>query len=156
MPRKIEEPQASAELQEFDVAVGHEAEAGVALVLALQRESLGDVHAWRREPRRIEHHEVVGVDRRRVALAQGVAGEEHRDGATALEPLRASDDRRQRFVLTPVAIDRVQARWAARGLVGLRQDLDGKSLMDWEHGSAWRTFLCSKTVANARARCCDV
>ena len=47
MPRQVEEPQASAELQEFDVAVGDEAEAGVALVLALQGKSLGDVHAWR-------------------------------------------------------------------------------------------------------------
>ena len=46
--------------------------------------------------------------------------------AAAVEAAHAPDDRRERLVVVPVGIDGVQARGAARRLVGLRQRLDRK------------------------------
>ena len=83
-----------------------------------------DVEAWRGEPGRIEDAQVVGADRRAIAAAQRVVGEEHVGGAAGRRARDLVDQLRQRHVVAPVAIDRVQAGRSAREVVRLWPDLD--------------------------------
>jgi hypothetical protein len=100
-------------------------QAVIHLHFTLAQQAVGDVDVACK-PGGVEDVEVVGVDGCLVAFAQGVAGEEDGEGAAVFELAGARDDRVELFVVTPVAVNRVQAGRAAGGFVGLRQDLDGQ------------------------------
>jgi hypothetical protein len=93
------------------------------LDLALPLEALGDVDVAGAKPGRIEHEQVVRVDRRAIPLAQGVACEIDGIRTAVFHAIRARDDLIEGFVFLPVAVDRMQARRSARRLVRLRERL---------------------------------
>jgi hypothetical protein len=114
-PRQADEAQPPAARKELQVALGGMLQPVILLDFALAAQPIGNVDVTR-EPGRVEDVEIVGVDGRLLALAQGVAGQEHGKGAApVLELLRAGDDRVQRLLAAPVAIEGMQTGWAAGG-----------------------------------------
>jgi hypothetical protein len=79
------------------------------------------------EPGRVEQVQVVVVDRRAIAAAQRVAGEQNRERCAGLEPADLGDDLLERDRVAVVPVDGVQAGRPAGRVVGLRLDLDRKA-----------------------------
>ena len=147
--REVDEAQAPAQGEEFQVTLAGVPQARFLLDRALLPQAFGDVHAGR-EPGGVEHREVVGVDGGTVAPAQGVAGQEHGEGAAAfLQFAGAGDDRLQGLVLAPIGIHGLQAGGAAGGLVRLRQHPHGQSQGVGQHGDTPAAVLC-RTLCDCR------
>ena len=134
--------------EELEVAIRRMHEPRIAFLVALPAQPVGEVDA-RPKPGRIEHGEVVGVDRRLKALAQRIASEKDRVGAAVLEPPRPFDDLAQRFAFAPVAVDRVQAGRPAGRPVRLGEHGHREPQRGGQHGARILSLIASQASVYA-------
>src|SRR5690606_15841072 len=82
-------------------------------VVALQVQTLAEVHAGAAKPCRIEELQIVRVDFRRISTSQRVAAQLHGKCASGFQLRNGIGELAKVGIITKVPIDRLQARRTA-------------------------------------------
>jgi hypothetical protein len=123
----------AAEGEEPEIALRHDRELGMSLRARLRLEPALELVLGQAEPGRVEDLQVVAVDDRRVAAREGVACHQHGERAAGGQLRHLRDHVGERDVVAVVAVHGVQAGRPARGVVGLRLDLQHGVILSRRH-----------------------